>query len=179
MYSVFIFLDQYAASDIKSQYPHLHFCGLLEQDLLSNLVLGILPGSILLHNMKRFSFIIFTTGLPQGSFFGPFLFSLYAKSMGSMIRCLGFSYHWYTDDTQLYFSDIYLTSLSEYIRLLFLTSLPRWPPYHLSSTLSKLKWCTYQRKTPLCWICQLAPIDTNHSPFSTHGCESCVVLAGF
>lgn len=137
MYSVFILLDQSAASDIKSKHPHFHSCGLLEQYLLSNLVLSILTGSILLHSMKSFKFIIFTTGLLQGSFFfGPFLFSLYIGLNDQVSWLLLSLICWW--HTTLLFLHLPHQSLTIY-QTAFLTYLPRWPPHHLKLNLVKIE----------------------------------------
>ena len=56
-------------------------------------------------------------GVPQGSVLGPLLFQIYLLPLGILLRQLGFSFHCYADDTQIYLT-FTLNSMPRQIQLL-------------------------------------------------------------
>ena len=56
-----------------------------------------------MNNIESDSFQL-SSGVPQGSVLAPILFTLYMKPLGHIINKFGFSYHFYADDLQIYFT---------------------------------------------------------------------------
>ena len=54
-------------------------------------------------------------GVPQGSGIRPMLYSLYTVPLGIIARSHGLSYHFYTDDSQLYFNTLQNFIFREYV----------------------------------------------------------------
>ena len=64
------------------------------------------------------------TGVPQGSILGPVLFSCYLVPLEVLFERLDVNYHFYDDDTVIYF--VYNASINQEAFDLILTTLQKW-----------------------------------------------------
>lgn len=65
-------------------------------------------------------------GIPQGSFLGPIMFSIYMCPLGCILKKSGISFHHYADDMQIYLPLIYENTHPVYKILQCLEEIKNW-----------------------------------------------------
>ena len=70
---------------------------------LTNRTQAVAVGDPLLEH-SRSAFVLLKSGIPQGSFLGPILFTIYTAPIGDICRNNHIEFHLYADDTQIYHS---------------------------------------------------------------------------